>query len=438
MACTASTRPCTLEAGISKSPLGYTMNCSGVGRVFVTWSFLALTPGWGAEPPHAPLVMSNPMQDKNFYVLSVIERTPAARAQIQSNDVLNKLAAAKRAALMESVRTCVNDVPCYAKAMRWTDQEIASSRVALGQLAAADGAVRKLVDGPVRQSGLYQRYSTKTSAEVLEQAWEDAARKMNIGIDIFALGEKPPHQFDGPAYDVKSPEFGRTMLMLSAVVNNESKPTDLFFQPSLRFIMELLHAQLRDEAGRHEPLEVGENLAAVRRVQRINWEQYPYTSILVLGQGPDREGVALAPGGRLRLLPAVKAFREGKAPVVIVSGGYVHPPLTPYNEAIEMKKVLMAEFGIPEDSILVDPHARITITNIRNANRLIYRNGIPFDRKALVVSSPSHIDSVQKATMRDNLGYMPYRTGTRISPFELEFVPQLDSLNTDLVDLMDP
>jgi hypothetical protein len=430
------------------------MNVSWIRRAACVWFFLALTWCLGAEgPTHAPLPLSNPLQDKNFYLLSVIERTPAARTMVGSNAMLAKIAAEKRAALSEAVRNCapappaggagpggggpVPDVACYTKALRWTDDEISRSRAALGALAA-DGAIRQLVEGPVRQSGLYQRYSDKPTAALLEQTWEDAARKMNTGIDLYALGKQPPHQFDGPAYDVKSPEFARTVQLIAAVLDDDAKSLELFFQPSMRFVLELLRAQLRDEAGRHEPLEAGENRAAVRRVPTIRWAKFPYTVILVLGQGPDRAGVPLAPGGRLRLLPAVKAYREGKAPFILVSGGYVHPPLTPYSEAIEMKKALMTEFGVPEDAILVDPHARLTVTNMRNGARLIYRYGIPFDSKALVVSAPSHISSVEKAEFRDNLGYRSYKVGARISPFELEFVPQIEALNTDLSDLLDP
>jgi uncharacterized SAM-binding protein YcdF (DUF218 family) len=137
--------------------------------------------------------------------------------------------------------------------------------------------------------------------------------------------------------------------------------------------------------------------------------------------------------------PAVKAFREGKAPFIVVSGGYVHPPQTPYSEAIEMKKALLSEFGVPENAILADPHARVTLTNMRNTARLIYRYGIPFDRKALVVSDPSHISAVEGFKFnKDSLGYMPYRSGARLSPFALEFTPQIESLNTDGSDLLDP
>src|SRR2546421_1798361 len=48
----------------------------------------------------------------------------------------------------------------------------------------------------------------------------------------------------------------------------------LFFEPSLNFALKLLEINRRDEAGRYEPLEQGENKAAVRNLKNINWSDY--------------------------------------------------------------------------------------------------------------------------------------------------------------------
>ncbi len=410
-------------------------------RILLAFLFFVLSMSLGAEQPaRVPLAMKNPLQDKNFYVLSAIEWTPSVHALVKTNAALSEIGAAKRTALSEAVRSCGTDVSCYAKAMRWSDDEIAKSRAAIGALAA-NQAMRQFVDGPLSRSGMYQRYSNRPPAEMLGQAWEDSAHKMNATIDIYMLGHPAPHpDFDGGEYDVKAPRFSNAVQFIASILDDDKKSLDLFFEPTMRFTIEVLRTQLRDEAGRNEPLDAGENKAAVRRVPTVRWAQYPYTVIVVLGAGPDRAGLPLAPAGRLRLEPAVKAYHEGKAPFILVSGGYVHPALTPYSEALEMKKALMSEFRVPENAIIVDPQARVTITNMRNAARLIYRYGIPFDKKALVVSSPSHIDMVGKAQYqsRDNLGYVPYLTGNRLSPAVLEFTPKVESLNTDLADMMDP
>ncbi len=419
-----------------------------------------------AGPAHAPVTLRNPLQDKNFFLLSAIERTPAVRALVRSDPTLAQIGAAKRTALTESPRVCVTDVSCYAKAVRWSDAEIAQSSAALAALGS-DAAMSRFVEEVLRQSGMFQRYSEKPVSALLENAWHDAARKMNRAIDIFALGQQPGFPGGGPApsgqppgganrpaqppafpgmdlttYDVKSPAFTRMVQIMAAVVGSDPSSLDLFFEPSLRFAVELLLLHGRDEAARHEPLELGENRAAAARIPSVDWAQFPYSVIVVLGSGPDRAGVALSPIGRLRLTLAVRDFREKKAPFLLVSGGYVHPNLTPYSEAIEMKKALLRDFGIPEDAILVDPQARRTTSNLRNAARLIYRYGIPFERKGLIVTDQLHSSTIETPAFRErcvrDFGYEPVRPFSRISPFALEFFPLLDSLHADASDLLDP
>ncbi len=410
-----------------------------VGRVLLFFWCCCLAVG---APAHAPLELRNPLQDKNFYLLSAIERTPAARALIQVDPTLAGIGAAKRTALSESLRVCAADVPCYARAMRWTDNEIAQARAALGTLAG-NAAMNRFVDSVLRQSGMFQRYSADANSVLVQKAWEDAARKMNRAIDIFAMGQASrPAGTDLAVYDVKSPAFARMMQIMVAVVGSDPRSFELFFQSSLHFAVELLRLHGRDDAGRHEPLEAGENRAVVARMRATAWGQFPYTMIVVLGSGPDRDGVALSAVGRLRLILAVREFHEKRAPFLLVSGGNVHPNLTPYSEALEMKKALITQFGIPESAILVDPQARRTTTNLRNAVRLMYRYGVPFDRKGLILTDQLHSATIEAPAFAErcvrDFGYVPVRMGARVSPFDLEFIPSIDSLHADALDLLDP
>src|SRR5205807_6586463 len=121
---------------------------------------------------------------------------------------------------------------------------------------------------------------------------------------------------------------------------------------------------------------------------------------------------------------------------------YVHPNQTPYCEAMEMKKSLIRDFGVPANAIIIEPHARHTTTNLRNAARLIYRDGIPFERKALVTT-----DSFQSATIESEafakrceqeLGYQPGKILKRVSAFDLELAPRMESLQINPMDPLDP
>jgi hypothetical protein len=222
----------------------------------------------------------------------------------------------------------------------------------------------------------------------------------------------------------------------------ERKPAILFFEPSLRFAAYLLDINHRDEAARLEPLEAGENQAAIRQISKTEWDRYPYTVIVVPGAGSDRVTWSISPGAKLRAELAANRYHQGKAPFILVSGGYVHPNQTPFAEAIEMKRVLMNDFGVPAAAVLVDPHARHTTTNMRNAARLMYRYGVPFERKALITTDldqSAYIES-QVFTKRcdDELGYQPHKLLSRTTVFDLEFLPMIESLQIDSIDPLDP
>jgi hypothetical protein len=139
---------------------------------------------------------------------------------------------------------------------------------------------------------------------------------------------------------------------------------------------------------------------------------------------------------------AARRYHERKVPLIIVSGGYVHPKHSQYAEAIEMKRVLMREFGVPEDAILIDPHARHTTTNVRNAARLMFRYGVPAERPALITTQQYHLDSIAAPAFdqrnETELGYRPYVSKRRLSRFELEWTPNVLSLFADSTDPLDP
>ena len=74
----------------------------------------------------------------------------------------------------------------------------------------------------------------------------------------------------------------------------------------------------------------------------------------------------------VRAARAAGAYAAGVAPIVIVSGGAVHSPLT---EAFLLDYLLACRFGVPEDAILLDPCANHTHTNVRNTGSLVVAIG---------------------------------------------------------------
>lgn len=394
-------------------------------------------------PDRAPLPLLSPVQDKNFYLFSTIERGGEAEKAVENDATLSQLTAAKRDALNSAAKTCREAANCYAEAMKWSAADTDRAAEALRSLYRSSEATRKMVDGPLRRSGVFIRYGSRSGDDLLAQAWRDAAQNTNRIIDVYALGASPRYpQVDSISYDATSKAYGQLVSLIAAVLDDERADLVLFFQPSLKFALALLDVNRRDEAGRFEPLEEGENRAAIHRARTIDWAKYPYSVIVVPGAGPETAGVALSPRGKLRLTLAVRRYRQGMAPFLLVSGGFVHPNQTPYSEAIEMKKSLIADFAIPADAILVDPQARHTTTNLRNAVRQLYRYGFPLDKRGLITTDSDHSASIEADAFRQRciteIGYMPIRELRRVSLFDLSFLSNVESLQFDSEDPLDP
>jgi DUF218 domain len=229
---------------------------------------------------------------------------------------------------------------------------------------------------------------------------------------------------------------------LANQISAESSTQQLFFEASLKAALQLLAFSHRDEAGRLEPMEAGVNEAAVKAIPSIQWEKYPYSVIVVPGAGPSDPNTALSDEGRKRTALAAEAYHAGKAPFILVSGGYVHPSQTRFSEAMEMKKALLNDYQVPEAAILVDPHARHTTTNMRNATREIYRYNMPMTKQALVVSDAAQTGYIASQPFADRclkeMGYLPYQIVSRPSDTSLIFLPLAESLQQDPMEPLDP
>src|SRR5258705_2915832 len=383
------------------------------------------------------LTLRNAVQEKNFYLLSLFQQDPEIRKLLRENKTLKKLSADKRQGLRMAANC--NDVGCFDRLFRFSAPNIETVATVL-KLLGRHPKFKKLVMKDLRPSGAFIKYSDQSDSEMLLAAWKDAANGMNRLLRIYCLGKDPFYKdIDKVSFDVSSEEY-RKLLKVKIAEIKLSKES-LFFEPTLNFTLKLLEANRRDEAGRYEPLEERENKACLQDLKRIKWSDYPYSVILVLGAGP-QDSARLSKTGAKRVDQAAQLFLEHKAPLIILSGGHVHPMQTPYCEAIEMKKYLMEKFQIAEKSILIDPYARHTTTNFRNAARLVFRYGIPTDLKALVTSSEDHIAITTKEGFRircsTELGYFPMEFITRISPVVAEFKPSVASLFFDANDPLDP
>src|SRR5882724_5454884 len=266
------------------------------------------------------LTLRNAVQDKNFYLLSLFQQNPEIRKLLRENKTLKKLSADKLQGLRMAANC--NDVGCFDRLFRFSGPTIETVTTKLRALGKHP-EFKKLVMKDLRPSGAFIKYSRQSDSEMLIAAWKDAANGMNRLLRIYCLGKDPFYKdIDRVSFDVSSEEY-RKLLKVKIAEIKLSKES-LFFEPTLNFTLKLLEANRRDEAGRYEPLEEGENKTCLQEMKEIRWNDYPYSFILVLGSGPV-DSARLSKIGAKRADQAAQLFLQHKAPLIILSGGHVHP-----------------------------------------------------------------------------------------------------------------
>ncbi len=106
---------------------------------------------------------------------------------------------------------------------------------------------------------------------------------------------------------------------------------------------------------------------------------------------------------------AARALRKKGAHVILCSGSNVHPENTPFNEALELRRYLINKLGVPPWRVAIDPYARHTTTNVRNAGRFLLAHDL---KRALIITtagqsfylSAPRISTFHKRC-RETLGY---------------------------------
>jgi hypothetical protein len=266
---------------------------------------------------------------------------------------------------------------------------------------------------------------------------------LNHILEVYGLGATPLYpQIDGPKDASGTPQFERHVADAVALGDAARDDPAAALDTSVALALALLDANDRDNAAAFEPLDERYNPLALARAPTIEWSHYPYTAIILPGIGPDDLATPLSARGKLNVRMAATRFFDGAAPYILVTGSAVHPRGTKHVEALEMRQALIDRYGVPANSIVVEPYARHTTTNLRNATRRLIALGAPLNRDALIVTNPEQSQYIQSAIFatrnQKELGYQPGVIGARLSPTELAFRPSRASLRVDPMDPLDP
>jgi hypothetical protein len=316
----------------------------------------------------------------------------------------------------ERIAACVGEPRCVLEAARWTDPE------------------RDTIAKAGDEAGLATTSDDRTRASIVR---EIAGINAVIGVYGQAVAPRYP-KIDGPDPDHAVANAAAAVALAEA--GRDAPITAL--DPSIGLALALLDGNDRDDAAAFEPLEARFNHAAMVRARTLDWSRYRYTAIIVPGIGPEDLATPLSALGKLNVQMAVTLWKAGLAPFVLFSGGTVHPRGTRAAEAVEMARAASERFGVPASAILIEPYARHTTTNLRNATRRLVALGAPLDRPALISTNPDQSRYIASETFTGRnaaeLGYQPGRVGARLAPTQLLFLPSRASLRIDPLDPLDP
>lgn len=161
-------------------------------------------------------------------------------------------------------------------------------------------------------------------------------------------------------------------------------------------------------------------------VKSLEWQHIPKgglptaDAIVVLGGAtkpafPPRPGVDLSEEGD-RVFYGAQLYREGKAPIIIASGGRIFwrgggPP-----ESADMVQILNT-LGVPSSAILQDPTSLNTYQNAVNVRKIMQERGI---RRVLLVTSAMHMPRSLQIFQRQGIAAIPAPTDFLVTQQDLE------------------
>jgi uncharacterized SAM-binding protein YcdF (DUF218 family) len=143
-----------------------------------------------------------------------------------------------------------------------------------------------------------------------------------------------------------------------------------------------------------------------------------------------------------RLIEAVRLYRSGKAPKILLSGGRIQwqPSAIPLPSEAEDMEVLLQLFGIPDTALILEPNSLNTYQNAINTQKLLTQNHL---NQILLVTSAFHMPRALAIFQKLGIDAIPAPTDFRtieaethsFQEFLLSLLPSADHLNNTSMGL---
>src|SRR6185437_5630205 len=189
------------NAGFNSAGLGFTQSAALASSEF--------------DPNYKP-TLRHPVQDKNFYLLSLFQRRPEIRKLLRENKALKRLSNDRLQNLRMAARC--QGVACFDRLLRLSGPEINTVANEF-EVLARHPEFRRLVMKDLRPSGAFIKYSRQSDTEMLIAAWKDAANGMNRLLHVYCLGKDPFYKdIDRVSFDVSSEEYSKLLRVQTAEI----------------------------------------------------------------------------------------------------------------------------------------------------------------------------------------------------------------------------
>ena len=178
---------------------------------------------------------------------------------------------------------------------------------------------------------------------------------------------------------------------------------------------------------------VSQTLVRTLEWQNIPEGELPKAEAIVLLGGSTKPAVAPRPMVDVtdrgdRILYAAQLYRDGKAPLIIASGGRIAWRGGGVAESTDMAQLLDL-LGVPETAIVEEPNSFNTYQNAVNVKEILRERGI---EKILLVTSAMHMPRSLLIFQRQNINAIPAPTDFLLSQQDIQEIngtPQAVLLN---------
>lgn len=170
----------------------------------------------------------------------------------------------------------------------------------------------------------------------------------------------------------------------------------------------------------------GNSWIATQMVRSLEWQNLPpvemptVDAIVVLGgatrpQRYPRPWIDLQEEGD-RILHGIRLYQQGKAPLLILSGGRIDWKANQASESADLAEIAEA-MGVPASAIVQDPTSLNTYENAVNVKKILQERGI---RRVLLVTSAMHMPRSIAIFRKQGIEAIPAPTDFIVSEEELQ------------------